>query len=194
MNKILGLVFCLFGITIYAQEARPEIHCKHFVYGYPYGTPASNDLIIRELYALSNNDATKFADWVAYRLDTEVLVGDIKTERNWEKDPWLDESETLEPYPDDYRDAHRALHTDRGHFAPLGSFKGSPLAAQTNYLSNISPQYSDLNQGAWHNLELKIRSLVKRGNIVYVMTGPLYDREMPKLPNADEDHRVPNGY
>ena len=35
---------------------------------HPTGAPTSNDLIIRDTYALSNNDARKFADWVAYRL------------------------------------------------------------------------------------------------------------------------------
>ena len=29
---------------------------------------------------------------------------------------------------------------------------------------------------------------------VYVMTGPLYERQMPALPGADETHRVPSGY
>jgi len=55
----------------------PEIHCKHFFYGYPTGTPQSNDLIIRDIYALSSNDDTKLADWVAYRLDKET-IGETK--------------------------------------------------------------------------------------------------------------------
>jgi len=33
----------------------PEVHCKHFFYGYPTGTPTTNDLIIRDIYALSSN-------------------------------------------------------------------------------------------------------------------------------------------
>jgi endonuclease G len=48
-----------------ADDAYAEIHCKHFFYGYPTGTPPTNDLIIRDDYALSSNDETKFADWVA---------------------------------------------------------------------------------------------------------------------------------
>lgn len=38
------------------------------------------------------------------------------------------------------------------------------------------------------------RSIVTRFQNVYVMTGPLYEREMPKLPNADEPHVIPSGY
>jgi endonuclease G len=174
----------------FAQE-RPEIHCKHFFAGYPYGSPASNDLIIRDIYALSNNDATKFADWVAYRLDKQLISGTTRS-RNWAIDPWLDASETLEP--GDYDDANAVLASDRGHQAPLASFDGSPSWRETNYLSNITPQKSDLNEGPWGQLEAKVRKLVNRFGEIHVMTGPLYERTMPRLPNADEEHSVPSGY
>lgn len=111
------------GARSYA--ATQEIHCKHFFYGYPIGTPLTNDLIIGDTYALSSNDETKFADWVAYRLDAETVEGDVETTPNWRADPWLDEYETLEPNPYDYRSAHDALNTDRGYQAPLASFKGT---------------------------------------------------------------------
>ena len=29
---------------------------------------------------------------------------------------------------------------------------------------------------------------------MFVLTGPLYEREMPALPQADEPHRIPSGY
>ncbi|MCB9204172.1 MAG: DNA/RNA non-specific endonuclease [Flavobacteriales bacterium] len=179
-----------------AQE-RPEIYCKHFFYGYPYGTPASNDLIIRDIYAMSNNDATKFADWVAYRLTMHEVDGDLEVERNWREDPWLADDETLEPSPsskDDYKDASSTLDVDRGHQAPLASFKGSRFASQSNLLSNITPQKKDLNQGPWKNLEEAVRDLVRTGKTVHVMTGPIYNESMPKLPNADEDHKIPSAY
>ncbi len=170
----------------------PEIHCKHFFYGYPTGTPATNDLIVRDIYALSSNDETKLADWVAYRLDKETVTGDAETSRNWKADPWLGEEETLEPK--DYKGAYAKLKVDRGHQAPLASFKGTTSWAETNFLSNITPQKSDLNRGAWKKLESKVRKLVKAGNVVYVMTGPLFEKKMPCLPKADEPHKAPSGY
>lgn len=169
-----------------------EIHCKHFIYGCPSGTAATNDLIIRDIYALSSNDTTKIADWVAYKLDIETITGDVNTTRNWKADPWLEDNETLEP--DDYNGANAALKTDRGHQAPLASFKGTKCWADTNYLSNISPQKANLNQGPWMILEGKVRDLVEAKDAVYVMTGPLYEREMPSLPGADETHKIPSGY
>lgn len=188
------LTVLLFLATSICVAQRPEIHCEHFFYGYPFGTPASNDLIIRDIYALSNNDDTKFADWVAYRLTMHEVDGDLTVERKWKPDPWLDPSETLEPRPDDYRGANSALRTDRGHQVPLAAFKGSRHAAHTNYLSNITPQKSNLNQGSWMRLEGKVRDVVRDVGEVYVMTGPLYERDMPSLPNADETHSVPSGY
>ncbi|MAT37969.1 MAG: endonuclease [Ectothiorhodospiraceae bacterium] len=177
------------------SQHRPEIHCKHFLHGYPYGTPPTNDLIIRSIYALSSNDSTKLADWVAYRLDRDIISGPQRT-RNWAPAPWLDESETLEPSPrhGDYKDAYGIISTDRGHQAPLGSFDGSEDWYQTNYLSNITPQKSPLNRGPWSLLEAKVRDMVEIYGVIYVMTGPLYEREMPSLPNADEVHLVPSGY
>ncbi len=187
------LAGALLAAPCHAENLRcPEIHCKHFFCGYPIGTPPTNDLIIRDVYALSSNDETKLADWVAYLLDKETVSGDVKTRRKWQADPWLSEEETLEP--DDYKKAHETLKVDRGHQAPLASFKGTKNWAETNFLSNITPQKSDLNQGPWLKLEEKVRNLVKADNIVYVMTGPFFVKCMPCLPNADEPHKVPSGY
>ena len=186
------LIFVAF--SAFAQDHRQEIHCKHFFYGYPHGTPESNDLIIRDIYALSNNDSTKFADWLAYRLTMHEVDGDLTIERTWKADPWLEEDETLETSADDYKRANKKLKTDRGHQAPLASFKGSKHAAHTNYLSNITPQKSDLNQGPWSILEEKVRNMVRHCNAVFVMTGPLFAREMKPLPECDEPHAVPSGY
>lgn len=190
--------FLFVGLTALSfSQDRPEIHCKHFFNGYPFGTPASNDLIIRDIYALSNNDSTKFADWVAYRLTMHEVDGTLEEFRKWKADPWLAEEETLEPTPkskDDYKGAFDDLGVERGHQAPLGSFKGSRFAAQTNYFSNITPQKSKMNKGPWKFLENSVRELVRSGQTVHVMTGPLYERNMPNLPNANEIHRVPSGY
>jgi endonuclease G, mitochondrial len=175
----------------------PEIHCKHFIHCYPLGTPPSNDLIIRDSYALSSNDATKFADWVCFYLTCHEVDGDLDLEREWRNDPWLDASETLEGRPtsqDDYRGASAAHQYDRGHLAPLASFKGSRFASQVNFYSNIVPQKTDMNQGPWQRLEDKERDLVRKYGAAWVMTGPLYESPMPPLPNCDEPHQVPSGF
>lgn len=168
-----------------------EVHTEHCLYGCPTGTPVSNDLIVREIYTLSSNDATKFADWAAYKVTKDTFGP--SPNRNWKVDPWLAEDETLEPNPDDYKDANAELETDRGHQVPLTSFAGTPHAQDTNFLSNITPQKADLNQGPWRVLEDKVRNFAETHDI-YALTGPVYMRAMPSLPGADESHQIPSGY
>jgi len=129
---------------------------------------------------------------VAYRLTAKEVNGDVKTKRNWKADPYLEDAETLEP--PDYKGAHSMFHYDRGHLAPLGSFKGTDSWDETNYLSNIVPQKNDLNGGPWEKLESAIRRLTNIYEVVYAITGPVYSRKMPDLPNADESHIVPSGF
>ncbi|MBI1286576.1 MAG: DNA/RNA non-specific endonuclease [Flavobacteriales bacterium] len=191
MRSVLTFILSLSVVATMAQT-RPEIHCKHFFMGFPYGAPATNDLIFHDIYVLSSNDDTKFADWVAYRLTVHEVDGDLGLERNWHSEEWLDDDETLEA--SDYSGANAAQDYERGHQAPLGSFKHSLDASQTNLLSNITPQKSDLNQGPWVKLENAVRELVLKHGTVYVMTGPLYERDMPPLPKANEEHKVPSGY
>ena len=123
----------------------------------------------------SSAPTTRFADWVAYRI-TKRSIGPTAA-RVWKPDPWLADNETLEP--EDYRGAFAALKTDRGHQAPLASFTSTPTWEATNYLSNITPQKSALNRGAWVKLESSVRSLARSPDTdaVYVMTGPLSERE-----------------
>jgi endonuclease G len=186
--SLAACIAALFAAPASAQE----IHSALCLYGCPYGTPQTNDLIIRDIYILSSNDDAKFADWAAYRITASTIAS--SKERIWRADPYLAPEETLEP--EDYAGASAALSTDRGHQVPLASFAGSGHAADTNFLSNITPQKSALNAGAWERLESAERTLAKREGSpsVYVMTGLVYLRDMPPLPKADEPHKVPSGY
>ncbi|MEL7833022.1 DNA/RNA non-specific endonuclease [Fodinibius sp. Rm-B-1B1-1] len=94
------------------------------------------------------------------------------------------------------RGAYSKLNIHRGHQAPLAGLDGRDSFYQTNYLSNITPQKANLNSGSWRVLESRLRGILEEETIrsVYVMTGPLYEKEMPSLPEADEDHKIPNGY
>lgn len=153
--------------------------------------PRGDQLVEHTLYTLANNANTKFADWVAYVVREDDIASG--RERDWQPDPEIDESDTLEE--GDYRGAHAQYGYEMGHQAPLQSFGGADAWEETNYLSNITPQIGNLNSGRWGALEGAERRLAQRlHRPVYVLTGPLYERRMPALPNADEPHRVPSGY
>lgn len=196
--KWVAVIVAVLTIPCHSRLNAQELHSKHFLFSPPEGAPAWSDLIFRDLYVISSNDSTKFADWVAYRLTAAEVVGTLDLERDWRSDPWLDADETLEAgsgSSDDYRGAHAAADYDRGHLAPLASFKGSPHASQVNYYSNIVPQKGPFNQGPWQRIEQAERDLVCGGQVLWVMTGTLYDgAAQPDLPNAGEKHTVPTGF
>lgn len=180
----LATLILLFANGAYAGES------ELCLMGCPVGTPETNRVVDHGALRLSNNAETKFADWVAYVVSRETL-GPSRP-RNWARDPELPEAETLSP--EDYEGANAVLHVDRGHQAALASLAGTTGWRATNYLSNITPQKSELNQGAWERLEAAERNLARQGIKVHVVTGPLHERPMPPLPQAQRAHRVPSGY
>jgi endonuclease G len=191
MKHILSVVLG-FGLALSAASAQ-EVHIVHCLKGCPTGAPATNDLVVRELFALSSNDDRKFADWVAYRVTKQTIGTSASLDRDWKPDPALDDNETLEK--NDYTGASAAHDYQRGHQAPLASLAGSVFWRTTNFLSNITPQKADLNAGAWGKLEEAVRHAAYHRRTLYVITGPLYDgTAMPDLPGTTEPHTVPTGY
>ena len=72
--------------------------------------------------------------------------------------------------------------------------KIQPYLAELNYLSNITPQHKNLNQGPWKKLEDAVRASVKYRESLFVITGPIYEGIPLQLPKANEPHRVPSSY
>ncbi len=128
MKRIIPLVL----VPLLAIGHPFEIHNKHWMFGLPEGTDPTNDLIIRDAYALSSNDETKFADWVAYKLTPEETYGDLGLSRPFKQDPFLDDDETLKK--SDYDGANAAHGYEKGHQAPLGSFVGTHPYSQPDQL------------------------------------------------------------
>ncbi|MGE1153252.1 DNA/RNA non-specific endonuclease [Pseudomonas kitaguniensis] len=146
----------------------------------------------RQAYTLNNNGSTKFANWVAYKI-TKTTPASGRS-RDWATDSDIPAGETLDPV--DYNGANVALKVDRGHQANLASMAGVADWQTLNYLSNITPQKSDLNQGPWAHLEEQERTLSKAAGIdqVYVVTGPLYEHFVGTLPGTNKVHTIPSGY
>ncbi len=184
IKTIMAVLFVLGVNTAWANDS-----CGR--YGCPTGAPSNNQVIERPIYTLSNNRTTKFADWVAYRVTPSTIDGPSRS-RNFRSDPAISSRFTLEP--DDYRDANAVLRTDRGHQVPLAAFSNTANWRDTNYLSNITPQSSNLNQGPWVRLETAVRNHARAGNDVFVITGPLYESFFGELPRANERHQIPSGY
>ncbi|MCA6954672.1 DNA/RNA non-specific endonuclease [Pectobacterium polaris] len=154
--------------------------------GCPVG--GSSQTLVRDAYTLNNNSATKFANWVAYKMTSATQASGRS--RTWRQDPDLPASDTLAPAA--YTGANAALAVDRGHQAPLAGLAAASDWQSLNYLSNITPQKAALNQGAWVRLEDKERAL-SNSKTVYTVTGPLFERNIATLPNAPAV-QIPSGY
>ncbi|POY54815.1 Nuclease [Pectobacterium versatile] len=154
--------------------------------GCPVG--GSSQTLVRDAYTLNNNSATKFANWVAYKMTSATQASGRS--RTWRQDPDLPAADTLAPAA--YTGANAALAVDRGHQAPLAGLAAASDWQSLNYLSNITPQKADLNQGAWVRLEDKERTL-SNSKTVYTVTGPLFEKNIATLPNAPAV-QIPSGY
>ncbi|MFK3605336.1 endonuclease [Pseudomonas sp. AP19] len=169
------------------QQALPFDNCS-------VGCPAGGSPLTlnRQAYTLNNNGSTKFANWVSYKITKDTPASGRP--RDWKTDPDIPAGETLDPV--DYNGANVALKVDRGHQANLASMAGVPDWQTLNYLSNITPQKAELNQGAWAHLEDQERNLSKAPGIdqVYVTTEPLYEHFVGTLPGTNKVHTIPSGY
>lgn len=154
-------------------------------------TGGSAQTVVREVYTLNNNRDRKFANWVAYKITKASQSGGRS--RSWKRDPDLPSTDTLAPAA--YQGSSAALAVDRGHQAPLAGLGADVDWKALNYLSNITPQASALNQGAWKRLEDKERALALRSDVaaVWSVTGPLFERHIGTLPAAP-GVEIPSGY
>ena len=140
-----------------AQQPAAEIHTFHCLHGCPIGAAETNDLVVREIYTLSSNDLTKFADWV-YQVTPET-VGSGES-RVWRPDPWLDPAETLEP--GDYTGAPAALRSDAANRPRWRASRGRPTRPRRTSC-RTSPRSARLNQSAWMVLPERLDVSGRRG-------------------------------
>lgn len=118
-------------------------------------------------YTLSYNEEYEVANWVAYELTRDEVLGSGVREDSFKPDPDVRTgSATLADY--------RGSGYDRGHLAPAADFKWSSEAmSDTFFLSNMTPQEPSFNRGIWADLEAVVRTMAYDNGSVYVVTGPV---------------------
>lgn len=76
----------------------------------------------------------------------------------------------------------------RGHMTPAGDMKWNQRALEeTFYTTNICPQLKEMNEGAWGDLEKKVREWTRRDKALIVITGPVLTDGMKTI---GRKHRV----
>ena len=183
-----GLVW---GFREFGARARVQNSDNTTYSGEAYFLPTGSDgqLVDHGGFVLSYNEDWEQADWVAYILTRDHLQQQW-TERddNFREDPLV---RTGSATVGDYRGSGY----DRGHLAPFADFAWhAELADATFYLSNVSPQARQFNQGVWRELEELTRDWANRDRQLYVVTGPVTTEDPKFYIGRDNRVAVPRSY
>lgn len=143
---------------------------EHLTFGNPSNAgpdQPDNLLIEREPYALSYSQARNVLNWASWRVDNRWL-GQTGRQDDFRPDSNLPAG-FYQVTPGEYS---RSGY-DRGHMVPSGDRTLTPQANSLTFvMSNIFPQASENNRGAWRELEEYGRELVEeQGKALYVIGG-----------------------
>ncbi|MGI8508741.1 MAG: DNA/RNA non-specific endonuclease [Gemmatimonadaceae bacterium] len=150
-------------------------------FGTPTDADASDDYIItRPQYTISYNKNRDDPNWVAWNLNATQL-GSTARSNAFSPDPALP--------PDIYHvvtSDYTGSGYDRGHMSPSGDRTASAADnLVTFYMTNMLPQYHNLNAGPWEDLETYSRSLVTGQNKeLYIISGGIFPASPQTLNNA----------
>lgn len=125
-------------------------------------------------YALSYNHDQNVANWVSWELDAGWF-GDAPRHRGkFLEDPGLP-AEFYHVKHDDYTGSGY----DRGHMVRSEERTRSPEDNKTTFfMTNILPQYHDLNAGPWLRFEERCEELTRRTNHkLYIVAGGVLRRD-----------------
>lgn len=183
MKKFIGYILLLtVGIVLKAQTAE-MVNVEVMALGEGFGLPkivrggVDEQILRRKGYVTSYNKRTKCPNWVAWRLVatdrklTREEFGRAK-KRNFHEDT---DVKSPRATPEDYKGVFKARDLSRGHMCPKGDCRWSVESGhEADLLTNICPQNSNLNQGAWQKLENKCRQYAKKEGSVVVVCGPIF--------------------
>ena len=148
-----------------------EAQRVYLALGNPSNASASdpnNYLMVNRFFALSYNRDKAIPNWAAWRI-SKSEVGNFPRPN---PDPFRPDDRLPKGWkrvtPSDYTGSG----FDRGHLAPSADRSASVEGmSETFLMTNMTPQTGDLNRGPWQKLEGYLRTLVTRGNYVYILAG-----------------------
>lgn len=152
------------------------------------GLPAhqeGEEIVNHLALSLSYNQEHKQANWVAHVITKDILYGNVSRTNDFRPDPKIKNGDaTVEDY---WNSGY-----DRGHLAPSADFRWSLDAlSESYYYSNISPQVPALNRDSWARLENQLREWVVESEKLYVVTGPVLNKNLPKIQQGNFNVSIP---
>ena len=142
---------------------------KHTTMGIPAAASTSdpnNFLSVKSGYVLSYNSGRKVPNWVSWELNTSYL-GSIDRQDDFRPDDTLPAN-----LPQAQLSDYSGSGYDRGHMCPSADRTLTVAAnSQTFFLSNMVPQAANNNQGPWAAMENDLRTLVRSGKELFIISG-----------------------
>ncbi|MDI1480251.1 DNA/RNA non-specific endonuclease [Polyangium sp. y55x31] len=171
---------------------KPADASVHLALGIPTDDDPSDDHLMRKpQYALSYNADQNVANWVSWQIDASWFGDAPRHKGKFMTDPELP-SGIYRVTHDDYTGSGY----DRGHMVRSEERTRSPEDNKVTFLmTNILPQYHDLNAGPWLRLEEHCENLGrKQGKQLFVMAGGILKRGKKATKTIGKGVAVPDTF
>lgn len=170
---VIVIILSVIGYKIYNNHSNSGLVSNHISAQvstkYDYLPSSTGEVVYHKYYTLSYVEKHEQPEWVAYVLTRASLnKPNVKREKDFEPDPAVS---TYSATSNDYRGSGYT----RGHLAPAGDMAFDAEAMKESfYMSNMSPQLRQLNNGIWRELEENVRDWTYKADSLYVISGPVF--------------------
>ena len=182
-----------YGITEACRYNTTDANQKVVTHTYSY-----NSKVVRN-YSFLYDKTYNAALWVASATSNSGDFKDNDVGRNdaWAYDPAIDQS-WQQNLSGAYSSSNGRSY-DRGHQVASNDRQTTKEQnKQTFYYTNMTPQYSALNQGQWVELEKKVQgvaTVTTGSDTLYVVTGPLFEGTLASATDkSGASCTAPSGY
>lgn len=143
--------------------------------------PKDHELHTYAGYTLCYRESYEQSEWVAYSLTRSQLEHKVTGRTNDFRADTLISTGSAKPA--DYKGSG----FDRGHLAPAADMVWSLKSAHDSFLmSNMSPQAPSFNRVIWKLLEEAVRNWAQQYGTIYVVTGPVLEKESNEYQSIGE--------
>lgn len=177
MKKFLYVVMLL--LTATSANAQIDLNqykdCKKNMSVNPLYLGQDKERLERRVFVLCQENYVSYFDpmtktplWVAEKVTQDV---NVKRVNNFAQNPNVPRG--AQANINDY--THSGF--DKGHMAPAANMMNDNAMIESFYLTNMVPQVGpNMNRGIWADLEDAVRQIANKDGIVYVYSGPIFDK------------------
>jgi DNA/RNA endonuclease G (NUC1) len=147
-------------------------------------TGATNEIALhQDDYVMNYDEDLKVATWAAYRLRGVDVAASRERKQCFRRDPRISDDDDAS-FCEDYDEPV----FDRGHIVPDADMSHCEAAQLNTYIfTNMAPQHKQFNQILWNRLERYVREWAITKEVVYVVTGAIFDENGDNQRDDDND-------